>query len=251
MSLAPRLKDFDHGGYWHPSTDHLSFYCMIPKNGSSWTSKVLKHSGWVQGTLEHCSNHDINELIVVLRDPVERWIAGIAQYLCSYILHSHWFDREQFNQGYHGNYIPGKINYEGPFVSGQDFVNGYNEITERLLFEQIAFDDHTQEQSWFVNHFQPKTYTWFYLDHSFEQTFLYNYQEMNLTTPPDPDYNRGQDNEHVKIICNFLKERIASRPYLRNALERYYQQDYKMIKSADFKWFSPEEIQQWQQRKTS
>jgi hypothetical protein len=110
------------------------------------------------------------------------------------------------------------------------------------LFEQIAFDDHTQEQSWFVDYFKPDIHTWFYLDKSFEQTFLYNFRAMNLTAPAEPDYNRGQDNEHIRIICEFLRERIASRPYLRNALERYYRRDYDMIESADFKWFSPEEI---------
>jgi hypothetical protein len=238
MSLTPRLTNFDHGGFWHPDPTHTSLYCLIPKNGSSWVSQLLNHNGWIEG----CPKQPINELIVVLRDPVERWIAGIAQYFSSYILNSHWFDRSQFDQGYHGNYILGKINYEGPFVSGQEFINNYNEVTERLLFEQIAFDDHTQEQSWFVNHFKTDTYTWFYLDKSFEQIFLHNFKDMNLTAPLDPDYNRGRDNEHVRVICEFLRERIASRPYLRNALERYYRRDYNMIESANFKWFSPEEI---------
>jgi len=240
MSLLPRLQDFDHGGFWHPATDdHLSFYCMIPKNASSWVSHVLSHNGWTQGQLEHCPNQHINELIVVLRDPVERWIAGIAQYFSSYILYSHWFDRTKWDQGYHGNYIPGKLNYEGPVLTGEEFIKNYNEFTERLLFDQVAFDDHTQDQSWFVNHFQSDSYTWFYLDDSFESTFLYNFRDMNLTLPDQPDRNLGADNQQVKIICEFLKERIQKYPYLRNALERYYRQDYKMIEQADFKYFQP------------
>jgi hypothetical protein len=242
MSLIPRLQNFDHGGFWHPATDHLSFYCMIPKNASSWTSSVLQYNGWTQGVLEHCPNQHINELIVVLRDPVDRWVAGIAQYFSSYVLHSHWFDREQWNQGYHGNYILGKENFEGPFITGEEFIKNYNELFERLLFEQIAFDDHTQEQSWFVNHFQSNTRTYFYINESFERTFLYNFREMNLVLPPEPDYNRGKDNKHVELIYNFLHERIKQSPYLRNAIERYYRNDYKMIEQADFKYFSAEEL---------
>jgi hypothetical protein len=238
MSLTPRLASFDHGGFWHPGSTHISLYCLIPKNGSSWISQTLNYNGWREG----CPVQPIDELIVVLRDPVERWIAGIAQYLSSYILHSHWYDRTKFDQGYHGNYIPGKINYKGSVVSGQQFVESYNEVVERLLFEQIAFDDHTQEQSWFVEYFNPTTYTWFYLNESFEQTFLYTFRDMDLTASPNPDYNRGKDNEHVRVICDFLRERIASRPYLKNALERYYRRDYEMIESADFKWVSPEEL---------
>jgi hypothetical protein len=242
MSLIPRLQNFDHGGYWHPATDHLSFYCLIPKNASSWVSSVLKHNGWTQGVLDHCPNQHINELIVILRDPVDRWVAGIAQYFSSYILHSHWFDREHWSQGYHGNYIHGKSNFEGNFITGNEFVKNYNEVVERLLFEQIAFDDHTQEQSWFVNHFKADTHTWFYVNDEFEQTFLHNFRSMNLTVPPVPDYNRGNDNTHVKIITEFLHERIRKNPYLRNAIERYYRNDYKMIEDADFKYFSAEEM---------
>jgi hypothetical protein len=242
MSLIPRLQQFDHGGYWHPATDHLSFYCLIPKNASSWTSGVLKHNGWTQGVLEHCPNQHINELIVVLRDPVDRWVAGIAQYFSSYIQHSHWFDREQWNQGYHGNYILGKPNYEGAYITGDEFINSYNELIERLIFEQIAFDDHTQEQSWFVDHFKADTYTWFYVDDAFEKIFLHNFRAMDLTAPPVPDYNRGDSNQHVKTITEFLHDRIRSRPYLRNAIKRYYRRDYEMIERADFKYFSDDEI---------
>jgi hypothetical protein len=124
-------------------------------------------------------------------------------------------------------------------LTGEEFIKNYNEFTERLLFDQIAFDDHTQDQSWFVNHFQSDSYTWFYLDDSFESTFLYNFRDMNLTLPDNPDRNLGTDNQQVKIICEFLKERIQKYPYLRNALERYYRQDYKMIEQADFKYFQP------------
>jgi hypothetical protein len=115
-------------------------------------------------------------------------------------------------------------------------------VVERLLFEQIAFDDHTQEQSWFVNHFTADTHTWFYVNEEFEQTFLHNFRAMNLTVPPVPDYNRGNDNTHVKIITEFLHERIRKNPYLRNSIERYYRNDYKMIENADFKYFSAEDI---------
>lgn len=242
MSLIPTIHHFDHGGYWHPATDYLSFYCLIPKNASSWISSTLKHNGWTQGTLDHCPNQHINELIVALRDPVDRWVAGVAQYFSSYILHSHWFDREQWNQGYHGNYIQGKLNYEGSFITGEKFIEQYNEVTERLLFEQIAFDDHTQEQSWFVNHFKSDTYTWFYVDNDFEKIFLHNFRAMNLVAPPVPNRNRGDDNVHVKVITEFLHERIRKYPYLRNAIERYYRRDYEMIERADFKYFSSEEI---------
>jgi hypothetical protein len=234
MALIPLLDKFDHGGLWHPSTDHLCFYCLIPKNASSWTSQVLKHNNWIQGSLDACPNQNIKELIVVLRDPVQRWVAGIAQYLHSYILHSHWYDRDQHRQGYQGNYIFGKENYIGPFISGSEFVENYNEIIERMLFDQISFDDHTQPQSWFINFYRPESCTWFYLDNNFQEKFLTHYKEYNFSLPDMPDYNRGNDNSDVKIITQFLTERINKFPYLKNKLLNHYHSDYQLIQQANF-----------------
>ena len=234
MSLIPGLTRFDHGGFRHPIVEHLSFYCMIPKNASSWTSQLLQHNGWREGQMSATGKEVAEELIVILRDPVERWIAGIAQYLSSDILYTHWYDRNQYNESYKGKYIHGKPNYEGSIMSGMDFVNNYNELTERLLFEQIAFDDHTQSQSWFVNHYRRKTTTWFYLNHDFEKQFLTHYQNFNFKLPDFPNRNQGNDNKDIKIITEFLTEQIQKYPYLKNNIERYYSDDYDMIEKADF-----------------
>jgi hypothetical protein len=234
MSLIPSLSRFDHGGLWHPAVEHLSFYCMIPKNASSWTSQLLKHNGWAQGQMSVTGKEVAEELIVILRDPVERWVAGIAQYLCSDILYSHWYDRNRYSESYKGKYIHGKPNYEGAIMSGQDFVNRYNELTERLLFEQVAFDDHTQQQSWFVNHYRAKSITWFYLDNEFEKQFLEHYRALEFKLPAFPDRNQGNENKDVKIITEFLTDRIQKYPYLKNNIERYYQDDYTMIEKANF-----------------
>lgn len=237
MSLTSTLEDFDHGGYWHPSTDWLMFYCLIPKNASSWTSQVLAHNGWVRGQIEQCPRRTIDELIVILRDPVDRWVSGIAQYLSSYVLNSHWYDRTKYNQGYRGDYIPGKPNFLSPVMTGQQFISQYNNLTERLIFEQIAFDDHTQEQCWFVDYFECSNRTCFYFNESLQNNFIEKFKSIPLTVPADCDRNRGADNEDHRVISDFLHERIRSRPYLRNALERYYRRDYDMIESADFQQF--------------
>lgn len=242
MSLIPSIKKFDHGGWRYPDHNYLSFYCLIPKNASSWISSVFRHNGWIEGTQENFPKQSIDELIVVLRDPVERWVAGVAQYLIGYILNSHWFDKDKYSQGYYGSYIPGKLNYFGKFISGQQFIENYNEVIERLLFEQIAFDDHTQEQCWYVNHFTSSNISWFYLNKDFEAAFFNHFKSISLSVPPVPDYNKGQDNVHVKIITDFLHDRIRQRPYLKNCIERYYRKDYDMIEQADFKYFSDSEI---------
>lgn len=260
-SLSDSLNEFDHGGYYMPSNDQLIFYCDIPKNASSWISETLRYSGWIRSKFEDCFTHDknwsdrakshkenpmIDTLIVPLRDPVERWVAGIAQYLSTSVLNSYWFDRTKFSEGYTGSYIEHKINFTGPVLSGEDFVNNYNEVVERLLFGQIAFDDHTQPQSWFVDHFKPyvKNYDYFYINKDFERFFLKHYSSC-LKKSDTPDYNKGDDNPDVKIITRFLKERIKQYPYLKNNLLRFYSQDVKLINNANFVYYFPEDIDQW------
>jgi hypothetical protein len=248
-SLTDSLANFDHGGFYAPSTDQLEFFCMIPKNASSWISDVLRHNGWVSSTVEKCYSHDaawqdkltqyqenpiIDNLIVILRDPVERWVAGIAQYVSTSILNSHWYDRNKFSYGYTGDYIDYKTNYLGNILSGEDFINNYSDVVERLLFGQIAFDDHTQPQIWFVDYFKSyaKNYTWFYVNDHLEETFFSHYP--NLTQPVDPDYNKGDMNPDVKIITDFLRQQIKQKPYLKNNLLRFYAQDIDLISQADF-----------------
>lgn len=257
-SLIDSLNNFDHGGFYMPSNDQLTFYCDIPKNASSWVSETLRNSNWIRSKVEDCFTHDrawterarqhkenivIDNLIVVLRDPVERWIAGIAQYLSTSVLNSYWFDRSKFSEGYTGTYIEHKLNFTGPVLSGNEFVNNYNEVVERILFGQIAFDDHTQPQSWFVNYFKhyTKNYTWFYINKDFERFFLKHYN--NCVTPSDtPDYNRGNNNPDVKIITEFLRDRIAKHPYLKSNLLRFYSADVELINNAEFVYYFPQDI---------
>lgn len=250
-SLANSLDDFDHGGYYRPSNDSLDFYCMIPKNASSWVSDLLSHNNWIRSKIADCFSHDpcwsdrarlhqenyvVDNLIVVLRDPVERWVAGIGQYLSTSVLNSHWYDRTQYSEGYSGPFIDYKLNYLGPVVSANEFVNMYNEITERILFGQIAFDDHTQPQSWFVDYFKQNSmiqnYNWFYMNNEFEDSFLSHNPGLNVSM--EPDYNRGNDNSEVKLITDFLRQRIKEKPYLKNNLLRFYGQDVELISSVNF-----------------
>jgi len=250
-SLTNSLAEFDHGGYYKPSNDTLDFYCMIPKNASSWVSDLLAHNNWIRSKLADCFSHDpcwaeraqehqknpvVDSLIVVLRDPVERWVAGIGQYLSTSVLNSHWYDRIQYSEGYSGPFIDYKLNYLGPVVSADEFINDYNEVIERILFGQIAFDDHTQPQSWFIDHFKNnstvKNYIWYYLNDALEDTFLKH--NPGLKVSPTPDYNKGDNNPDVKIITSFFRQRIKEKPYLKNNLLRFYKQDVELISSVNF-----------------
>ena len=66
----------------HPDRDLM--YIHIPKNASSWTKPNLLHWGWQFYNYHHSYNFYQKHAIVVLRDPVERWLSGIGEYMYSY-----------------------------------------------------------------------------------------------------------------------------------------------------------------------
>ena len=85
-------------------------YVYIPKNASSWTKPNLRDWGW------QFYNYHTDQLnktaIVVLRDPVERWLSGIAEYFALYQ------------------------------NTTNDLVD--NKSLQQIIFDRITFDDHTE-----------------------------------------------------------------------------------------------------------
>ena len=67
------------------SPDRKKFIVNIPKNASSYILDWTRAHAWITATLDN-NWPDVEEIIVVLRDPLNRWISGMSQYLKSYIL---------------------------------------------------------------------------------------------------------------------------------------------------------------------
>ena len=116
------LKRFGYqpgGGLVDPSG--TLFLLSIPKNASTFLTNTLVANGWQHSDLDLCRGcHQI----AVMREPTERWISGIATYL-TYQL---------FGWGYGSDH----------------FIEQYNELTERLIFNRLIFDDHTEPQYTYI-----------------------------------------------------------------------------------------------------
>jgi hypothetical protein len=83
------FKTHVHGmGYLDPSKRY--FYVNIPKNATTWTRNVLCRHGWSE---ENFNSLNISELkfFCGIRDPLERWISGAAEFLNR---RSHQFDTD-------------------------------------------------------------------------------------------------------------------------------------------------------------
>jgi len=201
---------------------HDQFIVDIPKNASSFVLDWTHRSGgWHVHTLSDThGDHTLQEVIVILRDPVQRWLSGFAQYACGWVLNaSRFFDTK------HG---PSEHFQR---QTGEQFVAQYNWVTERLIFDNLeTFDDHVWPQTWFVQDLLPEIpRRYFILDDNFNRDFA---QYLHLPDPePDLDRNQGDRNEDARVIQQFLRERIQTIPELGAAITEAYRHDYKLIDS--------------------
>jgi hypothetical protein len=223
--VIEQLKNRGFGyGTGSLSPDCSQFIVNIPKNASSYMLDWAGRNKWSMAQVgDNCDWHKVNEVIVVLRDPLERWISGIAQYLHSYILSVH---------GFNGPIFPGEpvTEFDKGFDANQ-FVNEYNQIVERLIFDQInRFDDHVWPQHEFFYNILPDIpRKYFWLDKDFDHN-ISNY--LDFTRLNNLDRNDSNNNTNMYILQQFFKQRFVIRPELAERVKKSYATDYQLIKQV-------------------
>jgi hypothetical protein len=178
--------------------DSPYMYVYIPKNASSWTKPNLKDFGW-----EFYNYHTENlnkHALVVLRDPVDRWTSGIAEYLTLY----------------------------------HKTFNTWTSDVFDLIFDKICFDDHTESQVKFLQGLDTDNCTFFnFADYrkNFSLWIAENYGENN--------YDR-YEYQHVSardpVRHNFkelFKAQLQNSKYLEQ-VKQYYKKDYELINQVKF-----------------
>jgi hypothetical protein len=200
--------------------NHRRFLLNIPKNASSYLSTWSTQIGWSPtwcGDLP-CT---VEETCVILRDPVARWVSGMAQYLNSYILHVRGPQGPVFPTDPYDPKLDQKI-------TGQQFVEHYNMLTERIIFDQVnRFDDHVWPQAELCADVcvgRPRRYIM--MDQAFDQNIS---QYFGAQPVPDLYRNSGSHNPDQHRLQEFLRDRLAQRPELRERVIRAYADDYALI----------------------
>jgi hypothetical protein len=223
--VIEQLKNRGFGyGTGSLSPDCSQFIVNIPKNASSYMLDWAGRHHWSMAQVgDNCDWNRVREIIVVLRDPLERWISGIAQYLHSYIL---------FVQGPNGPIFSGdpSTKFDIGFDANQ-FVSDYNAVVERLIFDQInRFDDHVWPQHEFFYNLLPgipRKYFWLDKDLDHNISHYLNFARLN-----NLDKNTGKDNEDMHILQEFFKQRFVVRPELAERVKKSYATDYQLIKQV-------------------
>ena len=176
-------------------------YVNIPKNATSWTKPNLLDFKWTESNY-HTYNLNVHAL-VVLRDPVERWLSGIAEYFALY-----------------HNSVTG-IEYDSNLTN--------------IIFDRITFDDHTEKQVKFVQGLDTDNCTFMLCNAEYRTNFSkfvseylgdnkyykYNYQHVS---------EDDQDRKHFKGIF----KRLLENPKYLSQVQNYFEADYHLINSVKF-----------------
>jgi hypothetical protein len=188
-------------------------YVQIPKNASCW----FKHHFMPADAYNYYKDgFDDNEnlALVVLRDPVERWISGIAQYLVG-------------------------------FTPGHKFY--IDNIDWESLTTQVVLDEHTQPQSDFIANLPTDNIVWFKCDSNLPNNFIdfmkkYNVNIklldenndvtniFNVTKKVQPGSHTVAQQTIVDKIINNLNEN----PKYLDRIKEFYQNDYKLYNTVPY-----------------
>lgn len=203
--------------------DKTKFIVNIPKNASSYVLDWTTRFGWSTAVVTDTTWPDLEEIVIILRDPLSRWVSGMSQYLKTYIL---------CPVGPNGPVFPGmQQGTEDYGMTADDFISLYNQSTERLIFDNVfRFDDHVWPQYDFYQHIRPNLpRQYFMLDKTFTNKFSTN---LGIDTVENLDRNDGNNNPDTKKLHEFLQHRLNIRPELVERVRRAYARDYEIIKQV-------------------
>lgn len=210
------MKDYWFNQYtnrgFHPGSMAVTdkfFYVPIPKNSSSYMTALLRENNWQLFNFLY-DNIEDKKCIILLRDPVDRWITGISQYLCSYVI----------NDGYNAN----------------DVIKDWSKLVEKIVFDRVIFDDHTEQQCYFFNSIPLDNCVFFDSTNNPEvavKKYLNTHGcDLNIQLSLPKNESNG-NSEHAKFV-KWFTELLQNNNYLIDRLKDVYHDDYNLLKMVDF-----------------
>ncbi len=177
-------------------------YVNIPKNASSWTKPNLKDLGWTNFNY-HYNNFYSKHAMIVLRDPIDRWLSGICEYFALY--HTN-IDTDQFNSVFYD-----------------------------LLIDQVTLDDHTEKQFYFIEGLDHNRATFFMCDENYRLDFS-NFLTEHGHQNKYQRYNYQHTTSECAVRSKFKKifEQLLLEPKYLEKIKVHYKKDYELIESVKF-----------------
>ena len=208
-------------------------YVNIPKNASSWTKHHMPGAlfNYVTKTFYTDPGLSFSQIprwpagllavsyLLILRDPIDRWITGLAQYL--------------------NGWAP-------------DHPLHINNIDWNMVFDKVVFDSHTQPQCEFIQGIDHDHTFWLRCDKNLTTNFAQVFEQFTgrplaiTTQDQDPDnvFNVTRKNkptvgevfttELQQNIVDKIKTVLSQNPQFVDRLCAYYQNDIDLYNSVKF-----------------
>jgi hypothetical protein len=186
-------------------------YVNIPKNASSWVS--LQFNQGVNHDAENINYYDIVDLtqcrfIVVLRDPLDRWVAGMTQMI-----------------------------YTEPCQLFDQVNNMHIDTFDwELVMEKIEYDNHTQKQVDFIYNIPRNQIVWLKFDDQLKDNFI----NLMLSYGCDVEIKKSdKDNITPKhstkhSVLNKIVSKLDQHPEYRQKIIDHYHKDYDLFNTVSF-----------------
>ena len=175
-----------------PSTQRISstiMYVPIPKNAHTWLKTNL--------TLTHTPSTVQDRYLILIRDPINRWITGMATYCRTLQL---------FKDNYWENTAPD---------------------LERMLGKNLILDGHTVPQSYFLRNTDPSRCDVLEVNHSLPER-VNSYLNLQLNPTPINASSTG----YQQYLIQHITEYALSQPQVMHKLNQLLEQDYPWLERA-------------------
>jgi hypothetical protein len=187
-------------------------YVNIPKNASSWIS--LQFNQGINCDAENINYYNIVDLtqcqfIVILRDPLDRWISGMTQMI-----------------------------YTEPETDLDSIANNMNinSFDWELVMEKIEHDNHTQKQVDFIYGIPQDQIVWLKFDDQLKENFinLMLLYGCNVEIKKSDKDNITLENSVKHSVIKKITDKLNQHPEYSQKIIDYYHEDYDLFNTVPF-----------------
>jgi len=199
----------------HGEVDKLIFV-SIPKNASTWVGENYFHQG---NNCENLKYYDIENIvkinrckfIVILRDPLDRWISGMTQMI-----------------------------YTEPYQPFEQVNNMHIDTFDwETVIATVAYDNHTQKQINFTRVVLFENIIWLKFDDHLKENFIdlmssYGIQLINNEGDANNAANITKNHDVKTSVMEKIIDALNQHPEYSQKIIEYYHEDYALINSVEF-----------------
>lgn len=199
-------------GTYYSSTNSAYGYIPIWKNASTYCKDYFE-SGWDWTTVYNYHEQLLTKkLLVCLRNPLERWISGVAEYF--------WHKHPNIDLDNQGllKYVSERLVFDEHTEPQVNFL--FNLESDKLIFIKID-NNFTNNLELFANEIlQSKNWRW----HKAQKG------ETLKSFPTNKSVNNPKKLRTVSILNNYLK----SNPQLEDKIREFYEKDFSIYESVTY-----------------